>query len=183
MRWFAILKRSMTERLRKAIVQAKQVKMKAAGVSVRPMRFSDFEFIRDLTVKIDGYTVPPLYVLWMLRRFHGEFCLIAEGPRKERLGYMLAMVTGIPSRRVFIWQFASTFHGQRVQTATSFARHVHKLVKKHGIDELVFTAEPRSSGTRSIKRLSRLIFGCTPRAGSRLPKSISPREQEYHILV
>lgn len=168
---------------RKTARQTKRPSRKSVTVLVRPMRLSDFEFVRDLSAKIDGYTVPPLYVLWMLREFHAELCLIAESSRKERLGYMLAMATGLNSRRLFIWQFASTFQGQRILAATSFAKQVQKLVKKYGIKELVFTAEPNSGATRSIRRLSKQIFERTPRPGSRLPRAISQREQEYYIFV
>src|ERR1700676_806202 len=81
-------------------------------VLVRPIRLSDFRFIRGLSATIDGYTVPPPYVLWMLGRFQGELCLIAEDPNREPLGYMLAMSVGLGSSEIFIWQLVTNFRGQ-----------------------------------------------------------------------
>src|SRR5258706_13912727 len=75
-----------------------------APVLVRPIRPSDFGFIRDMAATIEGYTVPPPYVLWMLGRLPGELCLIAEDRAQEPLGYMLAMSVGLQSNEVFIWQ-------------------------------------------------------------------------------
>jgi hypothetical protein len=149
---------------------------------VRPVRLSDFEFIRELSATIDGYTIPPLYILWMLTRFQGDLCFIAEDTSQEPLGYMLAMSAGIGSSEIFIWQFATNFRGQRLRAGTALASHVRRLVKKYGIERITFTAVPESAGTISITSLAKQMFGRTPKMGVPLPRSISATEHEFHLL-
>jgi len=153
-----------------------------ATVHVRPVRLSDFGFIRDLSATIDGYTVPPLYVLWMFRRFEVELCLIAESPTQELVGYMLAMSAGTHSNEIFIWQLATTFKGQRLRAGASLARHVRKLARKRAIQRITFTAVPDSAATRSIACLAKEAFGSTLSTGRRLPRSISVKEREFYLL-
>jgi hypothetical protein len=151
-------------------------------VLVRPVRLSDFEFIRGLSSTINGYTVPPPYILWMFMRFQGELCLIAEDACQEPLGYTLATSAGIGSTEIFIWQLATNYRGQRLRAGTALASHVRKLVKKHGIERITFTAVPDSAGTISIASLAKQMFGRAPRMGARLPRSISATEREFHLL-
>jgi hypothetical protein len=153
-----------------------------ATLLVRPIRRSDFTFIRELSKRIEGYTVPPPYVLWMLRRFQGELCLIVEGPTHKPLGYMLATSGGIRSSEMFIWQLAATFEGRRLRVSVKLASHVRKLVKKHSIQRITFTAVPDSGATRSIASLANQVFGRTLTAGSRLPKSVAASEREFYFL-
>ncbi len=155
---------------------------KNASVLVRPIRLADFEFIRDLSSTIEGYTVPPPYVLWMFRRFQRELCLIAEGPTREPLGYMLAMSAGVHSNEIFIWQLATTFKGQRLRTSSSLASHVRELVRKRGIRRITFTAVLDSAAMRSIASLAYEMFGRRQATGARLPRSISANEREFHLL-
>src|SRR5437660_11968394 len=82
------------------------------AVRVRAISLADFKFIRRLSATIQGYTVPPPYILWMLMRFQGDLCLIVEDGSQEPLGYMLAMSAGIASSEIFIWQFATNYRGQ-----------------------------------------------------------------------
>jgi hypothetical protein len=151
-------------------------------VLVRPVRLADFQFIRGLSSKISGYTVPPPYILWMLTRYQGELCLIAEDASREPLGYMLAMSTGFGSSEIFIWQLATDYRGQRLRAGTALASHVRRLVEKHGIERITFTAVPDSAGTKSIASLAKQMFGRTPKIGARLPGSISATEREFHLL-
>jgi hypothetical protein len=151
-------------------------------VRVRAIRLSDFQFIRGLSATIQGYTVPPPYILWMLTRFQGELCLIAEDASQEPLGYMLAMSDGIASSEIFIWQWATNYRGQRVRAGNALASHVRKLVKKHGIERITFTAVPDSAGTKAIASLAKQTFAHPPRIGARLPRSISATEHEFHLL-
>jgi hypothetical protein len=152
-------------------------------VLVRPIRLGDFPFIQGLSATIDGYTVPPSYILWMLGRFQSELCLIAEDSAQEPLGYMLAMSAGLGSSGIFIWQLATNFRGQRLRAGSMLANHVRKLVKKHCIEQITFTAVPDSAGTRAIASLAKQMFGRTLTKGARLPRSISASECEFHLLL
>jgi hypothetical protein len=151
-------------------------------VLVRPVKLPDFQFIRGLSSTIGGYTVPPPYILWMLTRFQGELCLMAEDAAREPLGYMLAMTAGIGSTEIFIWQLATNYRGQRLRAGTALASHVRRLVKKYGIERITFTAVPDSVGTLSIASLAKQMFGRTPRMGARLPRSVSASEREFQLL-
>jgi hypothetical protein len=151
-------------------------------VFVRPVRLSDFQFIQSLSSTIDGYTVPPPYILWMFTRFQGELCLLAEDASREPLGYMLATSAGIGSTEVFIWQLATNYRGQRLRAGTALASYVRRLVRKHGIERIAFTAVPDSLGAISIAHLAKRMFDRTPKMGGRLPGSISATEREFHIL-
>jgi hypothetical protein len=151
-------------------------------ILVRQIRLSDFQFIRGLSSTIAGYTVPPPYILWMLTRFQGELCLLAEDASREPLGYMLATSAGIGSTEIFIWQLATNFRGRRLRAGTALASHVRRLVKKHGIERITFTAVPDSVGTISIASLAKQMFGRTPKMGASLPGRISSTEREFHLL-
>lgn len=155
----------------------------ARAIRVRAIRLSDFQFIRELSATIYGYTVPPPYILWMLKRFHGTLCLIAEDESKNRLGYMLGMNVGIASNEIFIWQWATNYRGQRLRAANALAGHIRKLVKKYSIERITFTALPNSPSTKAVASLAKQMFGHTPKVGARIPRLISATEREFHLFV
>jgi hypothetical protein len=118
----------------------------------------------------------------MLHRFQGQLCLIAEDLAKEPLAYMLAISVGLKSGEIFVWQFASNFRGQRLGASISLASYIRKLVKKHGIERITFTAVPDSPSAISIASLADQMFGRSPTKGARLPKFCAS-EREFHLLT
>jgi hypothetical protein len=166
---------------KKKVEQSLTSKGGKGRVSVRSIRVSDFEFIRDTSAHVGGYTIPPLYVLWMLSRNHREVCLIAESSRGQPIGYLLAMTTGLESRGLFIWQFASTFEGTRLRASKSIANRIRRIVVRQRIQRITFTAVPESGATKSIASLARQVLGRRLNAGPWLDKSVSRREREFYI--
>jgi hypothetical protein len=150
---------------------------------VRPVEVSDFEFVRRLAARIEGYTVPPTYVLWMFCRFYPQFCVVAEGPRGVRLAYLLAMPVEVRSGAVFVWQVASTFKGQRLHAGTELAQHLRTVAGKQDRHRILFTTVPRSASEKLVTSLAERVFHTSPRLGSPLPKSASVGEYEYSLFV
>jgi len=100
----------------------------------------------------------------MLTRFQCELCLLAEDASREPLGYMLQPVREL-GQQIFIWQLATNYRGQRLRAGTALASHVRRLVKKHGIERIAFTAVPDSVGAISIAHLAKKMFDRTPKMG------------------
>ncbi len=154
---------------------------KKPSIFVRPIEVSDFDFIRTLASKIEGYTIPPPYVLWMFSRFQMDFCAVAQENDGCQLGYLLAM-SGLPHpATAFVWQFACTFRGQRLQASRKLAKHLKTAVEKHGIGKILFTTVPRSAADRSVAAVAKKVFHALPRPGPKMPKSVSSDECEYCV--
>jgi hypothetical protein len=152
----------------------------ASRVRIRKLRVSDISFIQNLAVRTPGYSVCPAYLLWALSRFQQELCVVAETKRKrERLGFMLALQTGIRSNTVFVWQLASTVRGQRMRAGLELACYLRDIMRKHQLRKIAFTTVPNSATERSLRTLARQAFGRSPTITRPLPKAISRGENEF----
>jgi hypothetical protein len=159
---------------------------KSAGkpipVRVRPIKTSDFDFIRDLASRSAGYTVPTPYVLWMLTTFQREFCAVANARGYGNLGYLLVSPVGVRSDRVFVWQLACTFRGQRLRAPDALAEHLKRTARKYGVRRICFTSRPNSPQGRFVRSLAERVFHVQPALGKRLPGQISG-ESEYTLTL
>lgn len=160
-----------------------RVRYKKAHILIRPLKSSDFGFIRALASKIEGYTVCPPYILWMLTRFQGQLCAVAEETGRGPVGYLLAIPVGICGDALFVWQLASTFRGQRLDAPGKMVRRLKTVVKKRGIKTIFFTTIPKSVMEVNVKSLAERVFGIAPVASHRLSKPASHGEREYRLTV
>lgn len=154
-----------------------------ASVIVRSLVPEDFEFVRSLAADIPGYTVCPPYLLWMLSRLHGRFCVVAVTPDNSRLGYLLAMPASDPADAVFVWQLATTFRGRRLKAQDQLASYLKEATRVRGVGRILFTSVPNSSSERSVRSLAKRIFSATPQMTQRLPESVSQKEREYSLSL
>ncbi len=158
-------------------------KRNLASMIVRPLAPEDFEFVHSLSKVIAGYTICPRYLLWMLIRFHGQFCAVAVAPDESRLGYLLAMPGSDPARTVFVWQLAVNFRGRRLLAQDRLASYLKAAVHSRGTTRISFTSVPNSAAERSVRSLAKRIFYATPRMIGRLPTSVSQKECEYSLSL
>jgi hypothetical protein len=149
----------------------------------RPILPGDFEFVRSLASTVSGYTVCPLYLLWMLSRFHGELCAVAVDANDNRIGYILAVLAGDSAHTVFVWQLAATFRGRRLKAPDHLASHLKRAAIARGARTIVFTSVPRSATERSVKAIAKRIFHVSPRKGSPLPELLAGAEYEYSLSL
>jgi hypothetical protein len=156
--------------------------LRALPVRVRRIKHSDFVFVRTLASQTQGYTVPPDYVLWMLTRFHSDFCSVAKEVGGERVGYLLAMRTALEDT-IFVWQFVATFRGQRLQAARELVKHLKAVAQEHRIRQIVFTCVPRSPAERLVRSVATRIFHVSPVRVRPLSLRLPGGECEYSLTL
>jgi hypothetical protein len=156
--------------------------LRAGRVLVRPIKQSDFVFVRTLASQTQGYTVPPDYVLWMLTRFHGDFCSVAKEAGGSRVGYLLAMQTAVKDT-IVVWQFVSTFAGRRVLAARELAKNLKVVAQENRIRQIIFTCVPRSAAERLVRSVVKKVFGVLPVKGLPLSPRLFGSECEYCVTL
>ncbi len=160
-----------------------QQRGKNGQVTVRPFNESDFEFIRNLATKTEGYTVCPPYILWVLSRFQPQLCGIAEEIGRGSVGYLLALPVAIDCEAVFVWQLASTFRGRRLDAPAKLLKYLISGMRKHGIETLFFTTIPNSKAERDVRALAQRVFAASPIRGTPVPREASHGEHEYRVQL
>jgi hypothetical protein len=156
--------------------------LQASRVRVRPIKHSDFVFVRTLASQTQGYTVPPDYVLWMLTRFHGDFCSVAKEVGGNNVGYLLAMQTAVKDT-IFVWQFVATFRGQRLQAAKELVKHLKAVAQEHKIRQILFTCVPRSPAERLVRSVAKRVFRSSPVRGLPLSEWLFGGEYQYSLTL
>jgi hypothetical protein len=154
----------------------------ASRVRIRPIKHSDFVFVRTLASQTQGYTVPPDYVLWMLARFHGNFCSVAKEVGGDRVGYLLAMQTAARDT-IFVWQFVATFRGQRLDAARELVKHLKAVAQENKSRRILFTCIPRSPAERLVRSVAERVFRVSPVRGLPLSQWSSGGECEYSLTL
>jgi hypothetical protein len=150
---------------------------------VRAMATSDFEFVRELSSRTAGYTVPTPYLLWMFCQFQSDFCAVVESHRGERLGYFLSMPASGGPGALFVWQFACILRGRRLKAADILAKQLKSVARRKGLGKLIFTTVPDTAQERSIRFLARRVFRISPVCGRRVPRQASSTEFEYVLTI
>jgi len=97
-------------------------------IRVRPLKVSDFTFIRRIASKRVGFTVPPLYVLWLLSRTNLRNCMVVEHVKFGPVAYLLSiLVCKRRKKLLYIWQLAGSRQGVRTGAIDSALLGVRRL--------------------------------------------------------
>jgi hypothetical protein len=153
-------------------------------IRVRSVRASDFGFVRRLASKQDNFTVPPLYVLWLLSRTNSRCCFVVEHIKFGPVGYLLSIPVSEPRKQsLYVWQLAATRRGVHMGAIDAVLLALRTFVRRAGVRKLLFTVDPQSPQLRAIRRYAYSLSARGIRPGSTLPKSVTRNEREYVINV
>jgi hypothetical protein len=153
-------------------------------INVRPLEVEDFGFVRRLASKQSNFTLPPHYVLWLLRQTNSRSCMVAEDTKYGPVAYLLSLpVNTSREKALYVWQLAASARGRRNGAIHLLLLALRKLVRRMRIQSLVFTAVPDSPEYRAIRRYAKTLSGGAPRAKQSLPMRVSPNEHEFVIRV
>ena len=147
------------------------------------MDVSDFSFVRALAAEQRSYTVPPPYVLWMLSRFHGDLCTVAEAAGEGPVAYLLGMSTTAPPQVVFVWQLASTIRGRSLNAPFRLVAHLRKIAAKLKVRTILYTATRGSVQEQLIRSLAERVFHRLPEPAFEVPQAVCRSEYTYSFLV
>lgn len=152
-----------------------------AHVHVRKMEIGDFEFVRELATQQSHFTVPPLYVLWLLLRIRGAISLVAESSTVGPVAYLLAVPVESPEDCCFVWQMA-TKSGQPDTATVALVHRFREIAASEGIQVIAFSAVDDSARYRAIRRYVKNVFSAEPSFVAKLPSPITQDdEQEYQF--
>ncbi len=152
-------------------------------VHVRPLQLSDFTFVRQLAAEQPNFTIPPMYVLWLLIKVRPDLCVVAETDTHETVGYMLALPINQTPRSIYVWQLAHRRHSTRTSVALPLLRHLKGVAKKLRTTRLIFSTRRESAAFRAIRRNATTIFGKAPQYVADLPILIGPGESEFNLTL
>jgi hypothetical protein len=148
-------------------------------IHVRPLEVADFGFVRSLASKQSNFTVPPLYVLWLLLRIKGSICLVADNNKYGPVAYLLAVPIEDAQKAIFVWQLASSQGQYREMPTLALLTELRRIVHRLRIRRVHFTSAPGSARHRAVRRNALRVFSAVPRMVSNLPASIDPDESEF----
>jgi len=148
-------------------------------IHVRPIEIGDFDFVRDLASKQRNFTVPPVYVLWLLIRIKGAICLIAEHSSEGPRAYLLAVPVEGAEDSMFVWQLAASKGLGREKVTFALLAEFRNIAHKFAVRNIAFSSVPNSASFRTIRRLAWEVFSSEPKAISALPPSIGRKESEF----
>lgn len=153
-------------------------------IRVRPLEVSDFTFIRRLASRQANFTVPPRYVLWLLKKTNSQSCLVAQHSRLGPVAYLLSIVVITQRRKVLhVWQLAASKSGMEAGGADALLLAVRSLVRRTHVQKICFTATAASAEFRAIRRYTYALFGVSPRSRRNVPASVSPNEREFIVKI
>ena len=153
-------------------------------ITVHSIKESDFGFIRQLAAKQPAFTVPPPYVLWLLKETNARSCMVAEHTKFGSVGYILSLIVSLPQGNVLhVWQLATSKNGIEVGATDVLLLALRRLMRRARIRKVYFTAEPRSAQLRAIRRYAYVLFGTKPHTQQSLPSSVSRNERRFVISV
>jgi hypothetical protein len=153
------------------------------SIRVRPLRIADFGFIRRLASRQKHFTVPPPYVLWLLRQTNSRTCMIVEHAKLGPVAYLLSILVCDRVKTLYVWQLAASKRGVRIGAVDVALIELRALVREIGIRKVLFTIDPASPSFRAIRRYAYSLFGSRLTIGKYFPSSISRNEREYIVKV
>jgi hypothetical protein len=148
-------------------------------IHVRPLEIGDFDFVRELASEQQNFTVPPVYVLWLMLRIKGAICLVAEHSARGLLGYLIAVPIEAPTESMFVWQFAVLKGQSRAKATLAILIEFRKILTDLSIRNLSFSTVPHSAVFRTLRGYARKIFASVPDALSVLPPGVNAEESEF----
>lgn len=147
---------------------------------MRKLRIDDFSFVRKLASKYSNFTIPPIYVLWLLTKIKGDICLVAEEEGKGPVAYLLAVPIEDPLNSIFVWQLSSGIRS-RGEPIIALLTKLHEITRKNRTRSILFSAIPDSAHFRVLRRHLGKVTRVAPRKTKLLPGIIAPGETEYRI--
>ena len=145
---------------------------------IRPVESKDFAFIRSLAAEFSTFTVPSEYLLWLLTRFHPDYCRVIEQDSGTLKAYLLAMPTSDPPNGIAVWQIAAA-HPNQAFALEYFAAYLRDLVERYGAASISFTMQKNSASLRLIRSLAKQFFGCDAVQLDSVPAG----QEEYEFRV
>jgi len=153
-------------------------------IRVRPLEVSDFRFVRRLALKQTNFTVPPLYILWLLKQTNARSCLVADHVKFGPVAYVLSLLVSKPKRKVlYVWQLAVSASGRRTGALDELLLGLRSFVRRTRTRSLLFTAVPYSPEFRAIRRYAYTLSARGLRPSQKLPTIVSRNEREFVITV
>jgi hypothetical protein len=152
-------------------------------IHIRPLEIGDFNFVRELASRQRNFTIPPVYVLWLMLRIKGAISLVAEHSSEGPVAYLLAVPITAPAESIFIWQLAASKGAERVKATLTLLGEFQKIASELAVRTIVFSSVPDSPAFRTIRRLAWTVFSSTPEALHTLPISVNAKESEYQLTL
>jgi hypothetical protein len=149
-------------------------------IHVRPLELADFDFVQALASKQPNFTVPPVYVLWLMLRIKGAICLAAEHNDKGLTGYLLAVPVEGSQASIFVWQLAASNQMTQKSVLAILAEFRKKIIESH-IETVLFSGVPDSPRFRAIRQYSWQIFEVMPHEANILPSLVAIDESEFVV--
>ena len=148
-------------------------------IHVRRLEIGDFNFVRELASRQPGFTVPPVYVLWLMLKVKGAVSLVAEHSSDGLLGYLIAVPLEGPSNSMFIWQLAVSKGPRRPKATMALLTEFRRMMKRLSIRNIFFSSVPHSAVLRVIRGYARRVFSSEPNALNSLPPGVNSEESEF----
>lgn len=154
---------------------------RGAHIHVRSLEIGDFAFVQDLASKQSNFTVPPLYVIWLLLKIKGSICLVAEDSKNGPHAYLLAVPVEAPEKTMFVWQLASQKGSLREDAILALLNKFRDLLRTSAIVNIAFSTLPKSSAFRAIRRYAWRVFSSVPQATSAVV--VDSKETEFLLRL
>jgi hypothetical protein len=148
-------------------------------IHIRPLEIGDFDFVRELASKQPSFTIPPVYVLWLVLKIKGAISLVAEHNRDGLLGYLIAVPIEGPVDSMFVWQFAVSKGSRRLKATMALLTEFRTIIEERSIRNIFFSTEPRSPVFRTLRSYARKVFSSVPDVLNSLPPAVSAKESEF----
>ncbi len=153
-------------------------------IRIRPLEVPDFRFVRRLAAKQTNFTIPPLFVLWLLKQTNARSCIVAEHVKLGPVAYLLSLPVSAPRGKVlYVWQLAVSASGRRTGAINVLLLALRTLVRRMRVQSLLFTAVPDSPEFRAIRRYAYTLSADMPRSHQVLPSIVSRNEREFILKV
>src|SRR5437016_10449082 len=129
-------------------------------IRVRPLKASDFKFIRRLASKQANFTVPPLYILWLLKQTNSRSCMVAEHAKLGPVAYLLSLIVSTPRGKIlYVWQLAASKKGLQAGATNVLLLALRAFIHRVRVQRVFFTSIPDSPHFRAIRRYAYTLFG------------------------
>ena len=151
----------------------------ASHIHVRPLEIGDFNFVRELASRQPNFTIPPVYVLWLMLRIKGSICLVAEHSRQGQLAYLLAVPVEGRGNSMFIWQVAGATERNGREATRALLTEFREIILALDIDTLSFSSIPDSAVYRLIRRYAWELAALVPERVNALPSAVNDGESEF----
>lgn len=150
-------------------------------IHVRPLEIGDFDFVRALASRQPNFTVPPVYVLWLLMRIKGAVCLVAEHSIKGLLAYLLAVPVEGPGNSIFIWQVAALEGREGNRGIMAILTKFRDLIFTLSVERVLFSTVLDSPVYRLIRRYAWKLASLVPQRLNPLPSAVERDESEFSL--